>query len=89
MSCISGVGGDVPQLLRVAKSGRSVIGLDGCALACVRHCLERHAIALTRYYQLQQYGVRRLLRADFDPEQALKVIDHISRDLLTVPAETA
>lgn len=89
MSCIAGVGGDVPQLLRVAKSSRPVIGLDGCALACVRHCLERHAIPMARYYQLQQYGIRRLLRSDFDPEQALKVIDHISRDMLTIPAETA
>jgi len=30
MSCIAGVGGDVPQLLKLAHSGRPIIALDGC-----------------------------------------------------------
>ena len=33
MSCIAGVGGDVPSLVRVAKSGRPVVALDGFPLA--------------------------------------------------------
>jgi uncharacterized metal-binding protein len=28
MSCIAGVGGDVPKLVRLAKSGRGIIGID-------------------------------------------------------------
>lgn len=32
MSCIAGVGGDVPSLVRTATSGRPVIALDGCVL---------------------------------------------------------
>jgi uncharacterized metal-binding protein len=37
MSCIAGVGGDVPKLVRIAKSGRPIIALDGCALTCVKN----------------------------------------------------
>ena len=40
MSCIAGVGGNVPGLVRVAKSGRPIIALDGCPMACVKSCLE-------------------------------------------------
>ena len=32
MSCIAGVGGDVPSLVRTACSGRPLIALDGCPL---------------------------------------------------------
>ena len=81
MSCIAGVGGDVPQLLRTARSGRPVIALDGCALACARRCLERHAIPIARYYQLHQLGVRKRYHEDFDALQAHKVLASVMDDL--------
>ncbi len=31
MSCIAGVGGCVPKLVRIAKSGRRIVAIDGCA----------------------------------------------------------
>lgn len=46
MSCIAGVGGDVPSLVRVAKSGRPIIAIDGCLHACVKHSLGRHGVVL-------------------------------------------
>ena len=36
MSCISGVGGGVPALTRIAQSGRPILALDGCPLAITR-----------------------------------------------------
>jgi len=35
MSCVAGVGGGVPALVKKAKSGRKIISLDGCPLHCV------------------------------------------------------
>lgn len=53
MSCIAGVGGDVPKLVRLAKSGRPTLALDECALACVRNTLgggtRQHAIVSDWY----------------------------------------
>ena len=40
MSCIAGVGGKVKGLVKLARSGRPIVALDGCKLQCVRHCLE-------------------------------------------------
>lgn len=77
MSCIAGVGGDVPALLKLAHSGRPIIAIDGCPLACVKHSLERHGIAADEYVQLAERGVRKRFHADFDPEQAEQVIGEV------------
>ncbi|MEO5736043.1 MAG: putative zinc-binding protein [Variovorax sp.] len=85
MSCIAGVGGDVPQLLKVARSGRPIVALDGCPVACVKSTLARHGIAATRHYQLQQYGVKRRPHEDFDTVQAQQVLQTIEADLANSP----
>lgn len=81
MSCIAGVGGDVPSLVKVARSGRPIIALDGCALVCVKSSLARHGVAPGRHYQLQQYGVKKRRHEDFDAGQAAEVLDRIEADL--------
>lgn len=86
MSCIAGVGGDVPKLVRVAKSGRPIIGIDGCALACVRNCLARHGVEATEYHLLSDHGVRKRYKTDFDTEEADRVLSDLAAAL---EAETA
>ena len=81
MSCIAGVGGDVPQLVKVATSGRPVVVLVGCALTCASNCLARHGVSADRHYQLQEFGVRKKLHADFDPLQAQRVFEQVRGDL--------
>ena len=81
MSCIAGVGGDVASLVKTARSGRPIVALDGCALVCVQSSLARHGITPVRHYQLQQYGVRKRQHEDFDPAQALEVLERVVHDL--------
>ena len=77
MSCIAGVGGDVPHLMKTVRSGRPIIALDGCPLVCVKSTLARHGIAADRHYQLQQYGVKKRVHEDFDPVQAALVLETV------------
>ncbi len=81
MSCIAGVGGDVPKLVRLAKSGRRIIGIDGCALACVRSCLARHGVEPSEYHLLSDHGVRKRYQMDFDPGEADRVLAEMVADL--------
>lgn len=81
MSCIAGVGGDVPKLVRTATSGRPIVALDGCALACVRNCLARHGVEPATYHLLSDHGVRKRYQADFDVGEAEKVFDFIAEGL--------
>lgn len=88
MSCIAGVGGDVPSLVKVAKSaaetGRPIIAIDGCALTCVKHALARHGIEATVAHELQDYAVKKVKGQDFDPDEANEVFERVL--LPTVPA---
>lgn len=81
MSCIAGVGGDVDSLVRTATSGRPIVALDGCALNCVKSTLARHGIAPTLHYTLSEFGVRKRYHADFDAEEAKRVIAHVRENV--------
>lgn len=76
MSCISGVGGGVPGLVRTARSGRPILALDGCVLHCVAACLARAGVAADRHLTLADYGVRKRKHADFDAGEARVVFDN-------------
>jgi uncharacterized metal-binding protein len=82
MSCIAEVGGDVKPLVRTARSGRPIITLDGCKLHCVRATLARHGIEPRLSYMLGEFGVRKTVHADFDPNEADEVLAHIVSDLM-------
>ena len=81
MSCIAGIGGDVPPMLCTAKSGRPIVALDGCELACVRSSLSRHGLAPALYFDLSEHGVRKRHHAEFDPVQAQRVFRSVAQQI--------
>ncbi|MES2300386.1 MAG: putative zinc-binding protein [Pseudomonadota bacterium] len=81
MSCIAGVGGDVPSLLKTARSGRTIIAIDGCQLACVRQCLARHDIEPQRHVLLNRCGVQKRYHADFEPDLAAAITNALAADI--------
>ena len=91
MSCIAGVGGNVPHLVRIARSGRPILALDGCALQCVKNSLAQRGVEPTRHVLLQQLGVKKRYRTDFDPAEAdalFRQIAEFARQLQApVPAD--
>jgi uncharacterized metal-binding protein len=78
MSCIAGLGGDVPSLVRVAHDardgGRGILAIDGCALACVKRTLARHGVEPTRHLELWRLGVRKRAHEDFDADEAAAML---------------
>jgi uncharacterized metal-binding protein len=70
MSCIAGVGGNVPGLVKTAQSGRPILALDGCVLACVRNSLARAGVSPSAHLILSEFGVRKRRHADFDATEA-------------------
>ena len=86
MSCIAGVGGGVEGLVRTARSGRRILALDGCVLACARACLAREGLVPDRHLLLSDFGVRKRKHADFDPQQADQVFrDHVAPEARALP----
>ena len=59
MSCIAGVGGKVKGLVKLARSGRPIVALDGCKLQCVRHCLESVDVEADIHLILTDEGLKK------------------------------
>lgn len=78
MSCIAGVGGQVPALLRAARSGRRILALDGCPLACVQGCLTQAGVSADRHIDLSTLGVKKRKHADYEPAEAERLWPQIS-----------
>ena len=73
MSCIAGVGGGVSGLVQTAQSGRPILALDGCVLACAAACLRQAGVIAGEHLLLSDFGVKKRKHADFDPDQAREV----------------
>ncbi len=84
MSCIAGVGGSVAPLVRLAQSGRTILAIDGCPLACARECLARQGVTPDHHLLLNEHGVRKKMHTDFDPADVDSLAAHAAR-LLTSP----
>lgn len=89
MSCIAGVGGNVKNLVRTAKSGRKLIAIDGCPLACVKACLSNHSLQPEWHIELKGMGVAKKQGEDFDKEEAGKILAEISNEVeIRFPLQT-
>jgi uncharacterized metal-binding protein len=82
MSCIAGVGGNVKSLVRKALSGRKIVAIDGCPLACSRACLGNHGVVPNVHIQLGDHGVKKKSHADFDRDEAAGLIPGIELSVL-------
>lgn len=87
MSCIAGVGGDVPALVRVAKSGRPITVIDGCPLQCAKHCLSRHGVVPTRHYDLSKFGVKKVQHGNVSNEEAETMFETVKAAIEARKAE--
>jgi len=77
MSCIAGVGGDVRPLVLTAKSGRDIIAIDGCPLACVKSCLARHDVQPKHHFVLTDHDVAKKQGQDPDYQESMKVYERL------------
>ncbi|MFN3579646.1 MAG: putative zinc-binding protein [Pseudomonas sp.] len=77
MSCIAGVGGGVPSLVRIARSGRPVVAIDGCKLHCAKACLQQAGVEPDLHVMLGDFGVRKRFGEDCTPLQADTLEDEL------------
>lgn len=73
MSCISGVGGGVTALTRLAQSGRPILALDGCALACTQACLARAGVTANTHLVLNRLGAKKRQHQDCASDEYQRV----------------
>lgn len=78
MSCIAGVGGGVPGLVKTARSGRPILALDGCLMACAAACLQQAGVVAQRHVVLSDHGIRKLKHCDPDPDDVQRLYEGLA-----------
>jgi len=78
MSCISGVGGKVPALVKTARSGRKITVIDGCPLHCARACLENIGVTPDEHVRLYEFGFKKHYGQSYGAE----AVDEVCNDIL-------
>lgn len=89
MSCIAGVGGGVPALVKLARSGRPILALDGCVMACVKACLARVDVTADTHLVLADFGIRKQRHADADAEAVERLLVAVVRPAAGALASSA
>lgn len=75
MSCIAGVGGGVKPLLHKARQARHIIALDGCALSCVRHCLQQAGVTDFEHILLSDLGLKKHQDKEYSTDTEQQITD--------------
>ena len=90
MSCIAGVGGGVPSLVKLAQSERPILALDGCHLGCVNACLRQQGVTPDVHYVFTDDGLRKRYGERHNPddvERQLPEVRRLAQELMTEPAK--
>lgn len=59
MSCIAGVGAGIKPFLRLARSGREILCIDGCPHRCAQTCLENSGVTPKWHVALTDSGLKK------------------------------
>ncbi|MEH6578569.1 MAG: putative zinc-binding protein [Amphritea sp.] len=84
MSCIAGVGGGVPALVKVAQSGRPVIAIDGCQLHCTQACLATVDVKPDHHVRLYDLDYKKRRKQKASQSQFIEVVELVEEVLSKV-----
>ncbi|OJA04446.1 putative zinc-binding protein [Halomonas sp. QHL1] len=89
MSCITGVGGGVPGLVRIARSGRPIVAIDGCQMDCASHCLSKAGVIPTEHVKLYENGLRKRRAQLYDEETNEEVTAEVKGLIARLPVNAS
>lgn len=88
MSCIAGIGGHRKSLVQTALSGRRIITIDGCPLACAKACLAHYQVIPDLPVELTGRGVCKKNHHDFDTAEADLLLNQLIAEVQGLSAKT-
>ena len=57
MSCLAGVGGELPGFVEAAMEAPSIVVMDGCPVGCAKAIFEKAEVPLRGYLVLTDLGI--------------------------------
>ncbi|MFC3681366.1 putative zinc-binding protein [Bacterioplanoides pacificum] len=82
MSCIAGIGGQVKAILKLARSGRPVLAIDGCPLCCVQKSLHHIGVTADHHLLLSDFGLKKRQHEEYSDADVKHFSDLIKSDII-------
>ncbi len=86
MSCAEAVGIEAGAPYAAALSGRPVVAISGCPLACASRLLVEHGVTVTSAFQLENRGVLKAKHVSVDAASGERIYDQVVSELESVLA---
>ena len=77
-SCIAGIGGNIPPMIRAAKEAQERIVIDGCPTGCARRIMDSNLIPIDRYAIVTELGIKKTHDFDVDDSD----VDIIAKEVI-------
>lgn len=79
MSCLAGLGADLPQFKDLARASTRVIAVDGCPVACAAKIFARHGIEPWRHLVLTEHGLSKRPGSPVGPDETARAVECLSQ----------
>ncbi len=83
MCCLAAVAAGSPVHIKIFKSAKAVLAINGCPLKCASNVLRKQGITPTYEVTISQMGVPKASTLDFDAEVAHQVAMKIAEDFIS------
>ncbi len=84
MSCVAGLGAEIPDILEIARVSPRIVAIDGCDRECVRLCLEKAGLKGFSHVKLHEMGMEK--RKTPPTEERIQRVADKAIELLKAPA---
>ncbi len=76
--CLAGIGGHVSGMIESTKTGKMVVAIDGCPVACAQKTLEHAGFKIHEYVQVTDLGIEKNHNFDLNPSEVGKVTTYLT-----------
>ncbi len=75
--CLAGIGGHVSGMIESTKTGKMLIAIDGCPVACAKKTLDHVGFNVDEYVQVTDLGIEKNHQFNLGAADVEKVRGHI------------
>jgi uncharacterized metal-binding protein len=77
----------VKGLVNIAKSGRPIVAIDGCKIACVKKVLELHQVKPKWHFELTSLGYKKIEHQGYSIGDMHKALSTVHQLLSTTKSD--
>jgi uncharacterized metal-binding protein len=59
MFCLAGIGGRIPNIMKMTETASKILAIDGCELDCVKNCLQQAGFGQFEHFRVTDLGLQK------------------------------